>query len=240
MNLASTTLLLTRPAPAARRFRDEAQQRLGQFGAVVISPLTEIVPLGEVPPIERDAVVIFTSEHGVAHAGAGISGGRRQAWCVGQRTAARARALGFDVVGVAPTADALAEVLLACRPGKPLVHIAGVHRQGDLAARLAAAGLMAATRVVYDQAARPLSADAQALLKRSGDVIAPSFSPRSTRLLATAAEGRVARVHLAAISANAAALWVARAGETVALAPTPDFDGMIGALGSLFDADRFA
>jgi uroporphyrinogen-III synthase len=182
-------LLLTRPEPAARRFAAEAEQAVGPFAQVVIAPLQRIVPLGPLPALPPGAALAFTSENGVAMAvaaglGGQAAGGPRRAYCVGARTAAAARAAGFEARAAEGCADALLAAILADPPPGPIVHLAGRHQRGDLAERLRAAGLPATRIAAYDQQAAEVSDEARAALAGARPVVAPLFSPRSAALLA--------------------------------------------------------
>ena len=240
MNLRDTILLITRPVQAALRFQAQAETALGPFAATVIAPLQAIVPLPVTQPPLAHEEIVLTSENGVLALRAACPATTGKVWCVGQRTAQAARQAGFDVVDTRATAAELAEALLRAPPVAPLVHVAGRHRQSDLAAILGAHGRVMRTLEIYDQEAVPLPEQALALLREPVGIVAPLFSPRSAALLFRVAEGRKARIHAVAISAAAARNWVPLAGEHVAIAATPDAKGVINAIGSLFDAYRLA
>lgn len=239
MNRTETILLLTRPLPAARRFQQLVEARIGGFGRVILSPVLRIDRLATPIAPDPDRVFLFTSANAVEalppDALAPVP-----AWCVGERTAAAARAAGFLVSGVAPDADGLMRMLRDRRPKGRFLHAAGRHRRVPLAERLTEAGLPAATVSVYDQRAVPLTDAARAALNGGQDIVAPLFSPRSARLLADAAAGRTAPVHVAAISAAALDAWPLRAGERHQIAARPDAEAVIEAMGRLFDAAGFA
>lgn len=231
------TVLLTRPAAAAERFARALQARYGPDLAVVVSPL--LAPRFLDPgPQDRAALaaaagLVFTSETGVAGYARISADATRPAWCVGPRTAEAARAIGLRAAVSGGDAGALLADLVALRPAGPLVLLRGVHAAGDLGARLQAAGLDLREIVLYEQAAQPLSARAQALLvgAKQASVLAPVFSPRSAALLARALPGDGARACLlvAAIS-EAAAAPLRPAARALAVAPTPDHDGMMTAV----------
>ena len=240
VNLKSVSLLLTRPEASSRRFCRQVEEKVGTFKSVLVSPLLQIewIPIAQ-PPKGSD-IVVFTSENGVRALGTAEGLNERRAWCVGSRTVSAAEALGFRVAGSAATVDALVEMLENASFEAPLVHIAGRHRRGDLCRRLRAAGKDARTITAYEQRPLPLSGAARSLLQMEQDVVAPVFSPRSTLLLAGAAETRQARVHLVAISLAATTGWTRREGEEVQIATSPDAKGVLRAMGSLFDADPSA
>lgn len=130
----------------------------------------------------------------------------RQAYCVGDATARAAQALGLQTESAAGNAEALLALLLTRRPEGPLLHVCGAATRGDLAVRLAAAGLPCTECVVYDQRPRPLLPEAVAALHGPVPVVLPVFSPRSGALLAA---------ELARVKASAA-LWVAAISEAAA------------------------
>jgi uroporphyrinogen-III synthase len=227
------TLLLTRPQAQAERFALAARSRLGVLN-VVISPLIEIVPRSKVVVPKGVAGLIFTSENGLA-AFAALSARRGlPVWCVGGRTAAAARAAGFDRVRSAGPAggdaEALLRLLLADAPRGPLLHLRGAHARGDLAARLTAAGLPCDEAVIYDQRALGLNAPARAALSGAGTVLLPLFSPRSVRLFLDDCGVVGARLVPVAISSAAAAPWQAVRPEPVTVAARPDAAAMLDAL----------
>ncbi len=240
MNLRETSLLLTRPETAAKRFQSECEERLGRFARVITSPLMEIVPVAfEGAPGPGEAP-IFTSENGVAALSARGPAILEPVWCVGSRTALRAREAGYSVAGTEKDADSLVDRLLSNESAEAFVHVAGRHRRGDIVARLRAAGRGARVMEVYDQVTRPVSEPARRLLQRSEPIVAPLFSPRSAMLLVEAAVERRAVVHAICISAATRAAWSVLPGETCLVAHTPDSEGVLQAMVRLFDADTSA
>ena len=238
VNLSRTTLLLTRPEAASHRFAEQVARQVGRFREVVISPVMEIVPVAADLLGAEEAEWIFTSANAVERSPQPGKGAA--AWCVGPHTAEAARRAGFDLRAVAPDAASLRDLIRADPPGRPMLHAAGRHRRGGLAAALRASGIAARAVTVYDQRACPLTEAALRRLGQPGDVVAPVFSPRSARLLCDAAAGRVARITAVAISPAAAAGWKPVDAESVIVAENPDATGMLAAINSLFDADRSA
>ena len=191
-------LLLTRPEAEARRFEASVRALAPGEWRAVVAPLLEIVPMAAVEVPED--VPIFTSAQAVPFAGTGSG---RLAWCVGPRTAAAARAAGWSPKEGGGDAEALFAAILAAPP-EPLVHLRGVHSRGALAERLRAAGRTVAERVVYDQRARPLTAEAGTALAGAAPVLAPVFSPRSASLLSGAVGNPAAPFRVIALSVAAA------------------------------------
>ena len=148
-------ILLTRPAEDAtalagriRAARPEAR--------VLVSPLQRIDDL-PVPPeaFARADGLIFTSRNGVRawqRAGAPV----RPCYCVGDATAALARAAGLDAISAEGNADALVARMQADAPGGRWLHLRGEHARGAVAGRLTTKGVRASEVVAYRQAAQEL------------------------------------------------------------------------------------
>lgn len=238
MNPSDVTLLLTRPARAAERFRNEVETVLGAFGQTVISPLVEIRPLPITEEVAPDALLIFTSENGVAAVSdVGVTG--RRAWCVGARTAEVARAAGFDAQAAGGDSAALVSALLEEDPSDEIVHFAGEHHRGDVVESLRAGGLTARRIAVYDQAALSLTSEAGRTLASQRPVLAPIFSPRTARLLSREArEGVVAPLFLAHLSPSVASAWDGADPRASCVAHRPDAQGMIAAMDRLLHGSR--
>jgi uroporphyrinogen-III synthase len=142
---------MTRPEPEAVRSAAVWRQR---GHTVVLAPLIRIAPVEAVRPVGPWAGVVVTS----ANALIGLA---NQAWkadvaalpviAVGDRSAEAARAAGFATVTSAGGAvtDLAAAVQEKCQPGQRLLYLAGADRATDLAADLAASGLVVDTCVVY-------------------------------------------------------------------------------------------
>lgn len=214
-------LLLTRPAPAARRFV-AALARPGL--PVLISPVLRIQPVAhDTARLAGARGLVLTSVHALEAAGPGRG---RPAICVGPATASAARAAGFDVTE--GPGDAARMLPLLAGLGAGWMHPHGRH----IAQILPVPGM-----VVYDQLPETLSDAARAALGGRAPVILPLFSPRSARLLAQQAGQAVAPLWLAPISAAAAAAWTGPAAR-VAVAPTPDAAGMRAAIETLLGSEQ--
>ncbi|UFM65055.1 uroporphyrinogen-III synthase [Paracoccus sp. MA] len=216
-------LLLTRPEPASRRFA----AGLGQPGLkVLISPVLRIRPVAhDAARLAAARGLVFTSVNAVPAAGQGRG---RPAICVGPATAEAARAAGFDVTE--GPGDAARMLPLLEGLGKGWLHPHGAH----VAKVLPVPGM-----VVYDQLPQPLDGPARAVLAGAAPVILPLFSPRSARILADQAAGARAPLWLAPISAAAREAWTGPAAQ-VALAPTPDAEGMLCAIRRLLATEQSA
>ncbi|MHA7874873.1 uroporphyrinogen-III synthase [Roseivivax sp.] len=177
-------LLLTRPDRASRGFLEALASDGLRPGAVVISPLIEIVPEGALPDMAGIAGLIFTSAHGVeAYQRAG-GPHRPNCFAVGSATAEAARAIGLHPATAEGDAEALIALIQATSPEGPLLHLRGRHARGDIAARLTEGGIETREAVLYDQRRAGLSPEAQAALGGTAPVVAPLFSPRTADLLA--------------------------------------------------------
>ncbi len=222
-------VLLTRPKAQSRRFAAALAERFGPGLRVAISPLMVLRVLpAELPP-GPFAGIVLTSEAGAMVAGA-WNGLPRRAWCVGDRTAAAARAAGFDAVSAQGDAGALIARILASGERGPLLHLRGQDSRGDVAARLSDAGIPTAEAVVYAQAPQPPTAEAHALLTGSPPVVLPLFSPRSALLFrASLAEIR-APLHVAAISPDTADAAHDLRPARLITAARPDAEAMLDAV----------
>lgn len=174
--MTPTSLLITRPHASAARFIARLAEDIRQNVTIVTSPLLEIVPTGVQPDLAGYAGVIFTSSNAVTLA---PEGNQKLAYCVGHLTAENAKITGWTVSAHEKTAEDLVAYLSEMAPAGPLLHLAGRHRRGDIAARLTAMGIETKVQILYDQKLMPLSEQAHALLQAEGRVLVPLFSPRS-------------------------------------------------------------
>ena len=233
-------LLVTRPEPDATRLAG-ALQALGH--EAIVAPLMTIEMRGRAPDLAGVQALVFTSANGV-RALVHHLGGRvppLAALCVGEATAAAARAAGFArVIAAAGDVAALAaSVRGACDPAAgALLHVAGSHRAGDLKGALEAAGFSVHRAVLYEAVAAPrLPEPARAALAAGEAAGVLLFSPRTARLygrLADAAGLAAQARHIAAYClspAVAAALDDGRDGA-VHVAPRPDLAALLGLLSS--------
>lgn len=235
VNLSNLTLLLTRPDAAARRFLAEVEAKIGNFGQVIISPLIEIGFPDLSFDLAPDTVLAFTSENGARAAARFAAPRGRLAYCVGNRTAAVARHLGFDARSAGGDVGDLARILLLDRPTGTVLHLAGRHQSGDLAGELKAHGIPARAVIAYEQTEQKLTDQARKALAGSGTIVVPVFSPRSANLLAQSLDEATAPLWVAAISD--AALDPLRNHATAAFSATsPDSAGVIAAMQNLIES----
>lgn len=232
------TLLLTRPEPQADEFAAVLAASLPGRFRVVVSPLLAIVAKPADLPLDGLQGLVFSSANGVAQFAARTADRSLTAWCVGDMTAAAARAAGFaDVRSADGTVDDLAGMVCAgYRPGEGAVlHVRGAHAAGDLVGRLASAGVPARAVALYDQEARPLTEEALALLRAGGIDAVALFSPRTARLFGAAAAGAdLSRAVTVAMSPAADAAYAGPEPARRLVAPAPTRAGMMAALAGAF------
>lgn len=228
-------VLLTRPLAQSARFADWLQRRFGADVSVIISPIMRLEFLEPVLPEGDFRILILTSETGVEAAIRLRNAGKpipQAALCVGDHTAAIARAAGFAADSAHGDAEALIAMVLAGDVQGPFLHLRGHEARGDIAPRLSAKGHQAAAVIVYEQIEEPLSGDAVALLGGSGPVIVPVFSPRSATLLAE--QGPFAApLWVVAISRAAAKAAAGLGAQRIVTADRPDGVAMLDAIATV-------
>lgn len=222
------TYLLTRHAAASARFAQDL------VGHVVISPLMKPEFLQPEVPALPYVAVVFSSETGVEAARRlGIVLPQR-AYCVGNRTAAAARAIGCEAISAEGDLTALADLILARESGGAILIVRPEIVAGDLEARLCKAGFQAVSVVAYRQQALTLTQEAEQVLTSDQPVFLPLFSPRSAKLFS----GEFRRIRgtaplfIAAISPAVIAELDIPA-QDVAVAVRPDAKAMHEALAKL-------
>ncbi|OYU20037.1 MAG: uroporphyrinogen-III synthase [Rhodobacteraceae bacterium PARR1] len=228
-------VILTRPAAQGDRFAADLRAHFGEAVEVILSPLiAPVFPAVALPEGDFHAMIL-TSETG-AQAAARLPGVPRRAWCVGDRTAAAARALGFDAQSAAGDADALVAAVLAAGESGPLIHLRGRDSRGEVAARLTAQGVPTAEVIVYAQVAQPLTGAAQAVLRGHDPVIVPLFSPRTAQLFA--ATQPAAPLFIAALSPAVLAGLGDLPCQMVTVADRPEAAALVQALVPLIAVAR--
>ena len=198
------TLLLTRPRAASERLLRALEAALGAPVPAILSPAMEIVAIGPAPDLAGAAALVFTSANGVRFAG---DLGGRGAYVVGARTAEAVRAVGGEVLHQSPDSAALLDHLTAHPPQGALLWLRGRHARGDIAGRLAAAGIPATEAILYDQRALALSREMLAALQGERRAILPLYSPRSAALVSGAVERCGRGLHTIALSPAVARAW---------------------------------
>jgi uroporphyrinogen-III synthase len=228
-------VLVTRAKADAER----TARRLAARGHVaVVAPVIAIEPTGAAPPEEQWDALVLTSAHAVPML-AGLCARDRPTFAVGARTAAAARAAGFEDVQSDADALGLSRLIVAAMPpAATLLHATARERKTEPGASLAAAGFRVLSWECY--AARPaprLPAEiAAALRARHFDAVL-HFSRRSAELFIGLAEreGLVPALRTLAhlcLSADVAAPLAAVGAETV-VAPEPNETSLVALLDGL-------
>jgi len=180
-------LLLTRPEAQSDRFSADLAARFGARLRIIPSPVMRLRLLEPARPEGTFGTLILTSETGAEAAvrfraaGWALPG---RAVCVGDKTAAVARAGGIVAQSAQGDAEALIAMILSAADEGPYLHLRGREARGDIAPRLSAKGRKAEALVVYEQVAQDLKPEARSVLSDRLPVIVPVFSPRSAALLA--------------------------------------------------------
>ncbi|NSX55077.1 uroporphyrinogen-III synthase [Parasulfitobacter algicola] len=230
MNIQSQpTVLLTRPAAKSLDFA--ARIRAGRADVtVIIAPLIQI----EYCDLPADALgydaLVFTSTNGVLAYQNANAPAHKIAFCVGDQTATAARDAGLQAISAHGDVDQLFDLICKDAPSQPLLHIRGEHSTGDLAQRLNQRGFQTYDVIAYRQIEILLSQDANAVLQRPGQVIAPLFSPRTADIFAPYAKDAKASLDCVAISENvkqaATDFWT----KSSRVASRPDAQSMLDAI----------
>jgi uroporphyrinogen-III synthase len=187
------TVLLTRPRAASENLADELR-RLGY--TCVIEPLLAIEPLNTPPPVTPAEIcaVMITSANAL-EAGHGLAAFfDLPCFCVGARTAARARNVGFShAQGASGDGVLLASFITATLAGSrdsAILHICGQDIDSGVQEELARRGYRVVPWPVY--AARPVArlTDLAARLLREGKIDAVTvFSARTAETLKALLQG---------------------------------------------------
>jgi uroporphyrinogen-III synthase len=234
-------VLVTRPeADAARTIRAVEAQGL----TALAWPLTRIVPIGGPVAVPDDAgAILFTSSNGV-RAFAGASSRRDlPVLCVGDRTAAEARAAGFaDVRSAGGDARDLARLAADAGIGRMLL-VRGRDAARDLAADLRSGDVAVDEAILYAaEEVDDLPPAVADLLGAGEPAILTVWSPRNgailARRLAANPSWHCARLGAVAISERAAAALDGTGCATISTAERPDGPAMIAAISALAERMR--
>lgn len=234
--MSARTLIVTRSQPGAARTAKEAMERGYR---VVLSPMLAIQPVAfETQDLAGVQGVVVTSGHGVARLAEAAPGLRAPLHCVGETTAAAARAAGFAAVaGPGDAQGLIAQLLTTLNPSHgPLAVVRGRDVAVDAADALSRAGF--ATRHVVAYAAEPVSTiteEARAALASGEDVGVLAHSARGAaaflHALETAGDAHLSRVAIAAAISPACAAPLRRAEwRDVVVAATPTREAVFAAL----------
>lgn len=231
------TILITRPEPSGAAFAKQVQKVIGAKAKIILSPVLQIEPWGELPDLAPIRHLIFSSHHGVK-AFARLSDRRDiAAYAVGEATAQAGREIGLSVAACGGNARQMLERIRAdARPG-PYLHVRGEHTTGNLALDLNLAGIETTEAVIYRQRAAGLTEEAKESLRKKAPVILPLFSPRSARLVLSGAVVQ-APAFVAAISQNVADEIPTGLAQEVVIAQEPTAPAMLAVVHRLFDAAK--
>lgn len=212
-------LLLTRAHAQAAAFA--AEVRADTSLAPIIAPMQEMRDLAVKIDLSGIRALAFTSKNGVA-AFARMSSVRLPAFCVGEATAALARAQGFEAQAATGDAESLIKIL----PLSGVLHVHGRHVARPLGVKSLA---------IYDQVALPLNPKAKAQLVGDQFEAVAVFSPRSARILSDVLpEKPLANTVFYALSpAVASAL---PHGQNTRICATPSAESMLRLLSADFPA----
>ena len=223
----SPRIVLTRPKAAAERFA-ERLLAMRPDARVIVSPILAISYRAsvQVPVADR---LVFTSVHGV-EGYARLNGDKLPAYCVGEKTAKAARAMGCEVVAVKQSSAEL-ETILVEDSANCLLHVRGAHVAGQLAQQIE--NLVEV--VVYDQPAQVLTKEAVEALSGESPVVLPLFSPRSAREVGKKIEPTVP-LFAAFMSDSVKEQFAGVQLEQSRIVPTASGSAMLEATVALFDA----
>ena len=208
---AGPVVLLTRPREGSERFGSALKAACDLPFTIAISPLLGIEPMSDLTDLFGYSAVIFTSAHAVDAVSNSEKAFGLTAYCVGERTRRKATEAGFTAINGGGTAEALLEKIVEAKPRGRVLHIRGVHAQGEITERLQSRGLVAEEAVVYDQVELPFDPETVALLQSSAKLIVPVFSARTARLLSARFSDVPSKPYVVAISDAVAHSWDAAA-----------------------------
>ena len=168
------TLILTRPLRQSRAFATAVEEALPGRFAVIVAPLIEIVPVAAEIDLAGLQGIVFTSGNGVEQFAARSGDRELPAFCVGEITAAAARAAG----------DLVALLAAAGVPARAAEIYDQVPRAiGGAARPLLAAGVPAVVALFSPRSARLFAAQARAAGWPLGRVTAVSLSANADAAL---------------------------------------------------------
>ncbi len=225
---AKPLILLTRPQNASERFGAMCRTAFGDAADVVIAPLMAIIPMPADLNLMDANGLIFTSAAAVEVYARITTRRDLRAWCVGDHTADRARAIGLTTQTAGGTAQDLLDLILAEHPHGRLVHLHGRHVRVDIAGRLRAAGHRAEGVAIYDQCAIPPDRTFHTTLQTNRRILAPLFSPRSAQIFVRAVTSPPKNtLHTIAFSSAVAAHLPASWQHRTVIAHAPNARAMI-------------
>ncbi len=231
---ARATLLLTRPRAQAERFAASCRNRIGADLPIVVSPIIEIIPTGNLVDLAGVSGVVLTSENAVRVLAQSVTIKGVKAYCVGDRTAQVAEDMGMKAVSAKGNADDLVQMIRAFHPNGNLLHPHGVNTRGNIADQLNDIGITTHAICIYDQEKRALNDEARRLLADEGSVILPLFSPRSAALLGAEIPSAKAALYIVALSEAVAEDWKGQTPENFTVALRPKASHMIDEIAAIW------
>jgi uroporphyrinogen-III synthase len=222
--------LITRALPGAE---ETAAAVAARGWRPILAPLFHLEKIAAEPPA-FDALA-FTSANGVRFFAAGSSERDKPVYCVGGRTAAEARRLGFRTVMSADgdVGDLEALILSRLPKGQRLLHAGNREGAGDLCGALVRQGLEARFIATYAAIAAPAAPPPLAAML-AGEIridVILIHSAKAARILAAFA-GPSATLTIAAIS-KAAAAPLSSANRRIAIARRPSEGALLDAMEAL-------
>jgi len=227
------TLLLTRPQAQAERFAGQCRKAIGEDLRVMLSPVVQIKPRDVTGDLSEFAGIALTSENGARILPQVANASGVTAWCVGDRTARVADALGMVASSAKGSATDLARMIIGAAPKGTVLHAHGARKAGDLVGQLQAVGINAQSLVIYDQAEQALTQEALAAMQ-AGPVILPLFSPYSASVVAKQIPGNVNKLAIVAISEAAANAWTGQRPGIFTVAKHPDAPHMVSEIATIW------
>lgn len=230
----SIPVLVTRAQADGVAFARDLSARFGSRVRPVVAPLIAPRYFRPALPDTGYACVAFTSAHAVkAAVGLGAALPKR-AWCVGDKTAAIARAAGFAATSAGGTVDDLLAAMISRSETGPVLYLRGADTRGNLLERLKKAGVPADEAIIYAQVIQPLSAEAIELLVAPGHILVPLFSPRTAKaFLQALPTGYKSSLHFAALSHAVAEPVTGLSLSPPVIAASPDAQGILDAVETL-------
>lgn len=226
------TVLLTRPREASDFFAKALRGR--SDAPVLIAPVFEIAPVGDVIDPRGHETLVFTSPRAVARV---RSNPGQLAWCVGDATARAAAAAGFAARSANGDAQSLIAQLLGDRPAEPILHVRGLEGTREVCRALRAQGLRCDEIVAYRQEDAEWNKDVAEKIVRSRRILAPVFSPRSAQRVSEQIDAIRFPGSITAIAISAAAAHRWSASDTVLVAPQPTAEAMLDTLIGALERD---
>jgi uroporphyrinogen-III synthase len=229
-------ILVTRPekdsAPLAEIIR-----RAGHDA--IISPLLNIVPVPWALPETDFSAIVLTSQNAVTTFHADILK-RYSCFCIGAATAQAASVAGYDVIAHADGDRAGLIAALVADNIRHVLFLSGHIERADLVVELAAAGIQATRRIVYEAHTRPsFSPEAATALADNCIDCVLLFSPRSAYIFCTLLAGlptaEKSRLTVGCLS-TAVADACGPGWADIALAQQPSAQHLLAAVGILCDS----